>query len=159
MGVLSSPEIPSSEKCTVPTHGSSFFAIPRGGYFIWRFARSKGTPRMCCDLRELYDNSHTFPTEGSLRLFGDREFLDRGEHRLLRQDLGIRGIEEGREDQSEIFDVENQLLQRTHELEQSRSFSLDTWMLVRGESVMPIPNTKALDVAQERMHSDSLESV
>jgi hypothetical protein len=58
----------------------------------------------------------------------------------------------------EIFDVENQLLQRAHKLEQPRSFSRDTCMLVRGESVMPIQSANALDVAQETMRSDSLES-
>jgi hypothetical protein len=63
------------------------------------------------------------------------------------------------EDWSESFGVVNQLLQRTHKLERSRRFSPDAWMLVRGKGVMPIPNTKVLDIAQEGVRSDSLECV
>ena len=79
----------------------------------------------------------------------DREPLYRGER--------VRGIKEGGNGWLGVVDVKNQLLQRTHRLEQPCSFIRDMCGVVEGEVGMCILNTKALDFVQEGMLPDSSE--
>ena len=73
----------------------------------------------------------------------------------MHQIVELPEIGGGREEWPKIVDIENQLLQRTHELEQLRGLFRNAFKLVIGEKVMPILNMKALDVAQKRVLPDS----
>ena len=51
----------------IKTHGSSHSAIPTGGSFVWKLARSMGIPRACCD----FTNPTMTATRSPLRGLSD----------------------------------------------------------------------------------------